>query len=328
MPPGEPLASRFCERFGLSVPIASAPMALASGGRLAQAVSAAGALGFVGGGYGDPEWVERELALVDPASIGVGFIDWAIAADPRAFELALARRPRAMFLSFGDPRAFAQRARAAGCAVFYQVQSLSQLPWALEAGAEVVVAQGSEAGGHGMDTRATMSFVPEVRDWLDAHAPATLLLAAGGIADGRGLAAALALGADGALIGTRFWATAESLAPDGAKQRALAIAGDETRRSRIFDVLRRKNWPREYGFRAYRNEMHRRWEGREADLEADPAAARAEFDAAVARGDFDIANVTVGEAVGLVRDLPPAAEMVARLAREARAVLNRLTRVS
>jgi nitronate monooxygenase len=327
-PMKDPLRTRFAERFGLTVPIASAPMALASGGRLAQAVSDAGALGFVGGGYGDADWTRRELALADARSVGCGFITWAIEADCRAFDIALEFRPRALFLSFGDPRPFARRARAAGIVVFCQVQTLAQLPVALEAQADVIVAQGTEAGGHGMQARTTMSFVPELRDRLDAQAPGTLLLAAGGIADGRGLAATLALGADGALVGTRLWACAESLAAEGAKQRALAIDGDATCRSRIFDVLRRKNWPREYSFRAYRNAMHRRWEGLEAQLEVDPAAARAEFDAAAARGDYDVAHVTVGEAIGLVRDLPPAAALVERIAAEARAALRAVSSVS
>jgi len=114
------------------------------------------------------------------------------------------------------------------------------------------------------------------------------------------------LGADGALVGSRLWATQESLATPGAKAQAVATDGDGTARTAIFDILRRKNWPAPYDFRAIRNALHRQWEGRIDALQADPAAARAEYDAGVAAGDFSRAHATVGETVGLIRDLPPA----------------------
>ena len=184
--------------------------------------------------------------------------------------------------------------------------------------------QGGAAGGHGATAataRSTMVFVPEAADWLAAHAPDVLLLGAGGIADGRGLAALLLLGADGAMIGSRLWASAEALASPQAKAQALASNGDDTARSPIFDVLRRKDWPPRYDFRALRNALHRDWEGRIEQLRADPAAARAVYDAGVAAGDFAAAHVTVGEATGLIRDLPPAATILARIAAEAEARL-------
>jgi nitronate monooxygenase len=308
------MQTRFTRRFGLTVPIVLAPMAGASGGALAMAVSNAGGFGFVGGGYGDPEWTRRELGLCDADRVGCGFVTWAIAVDDRAFSIALERKPRAMFLSFGDPRSFAARAHAQGIPVFCQIQELAQLPQAIEAGAEVIVAQGSEAGGHGLDRRSVMCLVPEVRDWLDVHAPQVLLLAAGGVADERGLAASLALGADGAVVGTRFWATVESLAAPAAKAFALGLDGDSTCRSGIFDILRRKNWPQGYSFRAHRNPMHRRWEGREAALAAAPELARAEFDAATLAGDYECAHITVGECIGLIKTAPHAAALVDQFA--------------
>ncbi len=122
------LRTRFTDRFGLRIPLVCAPMAGVSGGALAAAVSGAGALGFVGGGYGDVEWTRRELERSDARAIGCGFVTWAIAADERAFDLALEFKPRALFLSFGDPRKFAQRARDRGIPVFCQIQTLAQLP--------------------------------------------------------------------------------------------------------------------------------------------------------------------------------------------------------
>lgn len=323
-------SSRLCRRFALSTPIVLAPMALAGGGALAAACSHAGALGLVGGGYGELAWTQREyaLALQQGAAerIGCGFITWKLDEDASALDWVLQHRPRAIMLSFGDPRPYAQRIARSGAALICQVQRLEQVPQALEAGAVAIVAQGAEAGGHGMDAlngRATIGFVPELADWLAAQAPQTLLLAAGGIADGRTLAAALVLGADGALVGSRLWATRESLAPEGAKQQALATGGDGTARSSVFDILRRKNWPAPYDFRAIRNTLHRQWEGRVEALRAAPEAARAEYEAGVKAGDFSRAHATVGEAVGLIHDLPPAGELIARMTRQAQALLQR-----
>ena len=325
------IPSRFASQFQLSVPIALAPMALASGGALAAACAQAGALGLVGGGYGELAWTQREYGLAlerGPAErIGCGFIVWKLDEDASALDWVLERRPRAVMLSFGDPRPYAARIAAAGAQLLFQVQRLEQVPVALEAGATVIIAQGSEAGGHGMDAnngRASLAFIPELADWLAAHAPQTLLLAAGGIADGRTLAAARVLGADGALVGSRLWATAESLAPAGAKQLAIASTGDSTARSSVFDILRRKSWPAPYDFRAIRNGLHRTWENRIAELRASPDAARAEYDAGVKAGDFSRAHATVGEAVGLINDLPPAADVIGRMGRDAEVLLARL----
>jgi nitronate monooxygenase len=173
-----------------------------------------------------------------------------------------------------------------------------------------------------MQARATISLVPEMADALAAQSPSTLLLAAGGIADGRGLAAALMLGADGVLMGTRLWASAESLASSGAVAAALQANGDETARSSVFDVLRRKNWPPEFDFRALRNRLHREWESRLVELRAAPQAARADYDAGVAAQDFDRAHVTVGEVVGLLRDAPPAAVLIERITKQAEALMR------
>ncbi|UUZ70331.1 nitronate monooxygenase [Polaromonas sp. P2-4] len=224
------LQTRLSRQFGLQTPLVLAPMALASGGALAAACAKAGTLGLVGGGYGDLAWTQAQYTLALQAAetqrIGCGFITWKLDEDASALDWVLdhpgADKPRAIMLSFGDPQPYAARIAAAGATLICQVQRLEQVPQALEAGAQIIIAQGGEAGGHGMNSlnsRATISFVPELADWLAAHSPDTLLLAAGGIADGRTLAAALVLGADGALVGSRLWATQESLAAQGAKTR-------------------------------------------------------------------------------------------------------------
>lgn len=322
------LQTRLTRQFGLQTPLVLAPMALASGGALAAACAQAGTLGLVGGGYGDLAWTRAQYTLAlqsldndeARARLGCGFITWKLDEDASALDWVLdhrgADKPRAIMLSFGDPQPYAARIAAAGATLICQVQRLEQVPQALQAGAQIIVAQGGEAGGHGMNSlnsRATITLVPEVADWLAAHSPDTLLLAAGGVADGRTLAAALVLGADGALVGSRLWATRESLAAQGAKDQAVQATGDGTVRSPVFDILRRKNWPEPYDFRAIRNALHRQWEARIDTLRAAPDAARNDYDAGVKAGDFSRAHATVGEAVGLIRDLPPAAEVIARM---------------
>ena len=332
------LQTRLTRQFGLETPLVLAPMALASGGSLAAACANAGVLGLVGGGYGDLDWTQKQYSLACRQTLtgsarnrlGCGFITWKLDENASALDWVLDHpaddKPRAIMLSFGDPRPYAARIAAAGATLICQVQRMEQVPQALEAGARIIVAQGGEAGGHGMNSlnsRATLTFVPELADWLAAHAPDTLLLAAGGIADGRTLAAALVLGADGALVGSRLWATKESLASQGAKDQALATNGDGTARSSIFDILRRKNWPAPYDFRAIRNPLHRRLESSAHNLLADPAAARAEYDEGVEAGDFSRAHATVGEAVGLITDLDAAEGVIRRMSLGANAVLNR-----
>jgi nitronate monooxygenase len=329
------LNTRFAQHFQLSTPIALAPMALATGGALAAACAQAGALGLIGGGYGDLTWTQREYTLAhellkeDPLSharLGCGFITWKLDENPEALKWVLTQKPCAIMLSFGDPRPYAQRIQAAGAKLICQVQRLDQVPQAIEAGAAVIVAQGGEAGGHGanaLEGRSTFTLVPEIADYLAIHAPSTLLLAAGGVADGRGLAAALMLGADGVLVGSRLWATQESLAAAGAKTQATHTNGDCTARSEVFDILRRKNWPTPYDFRAIRNDLHRSLENDMAGLKANPDAARANYDAGVKAGDFSRAHATVGEAVGLIADVPKAQELITRISEQAVHALSR-----
>lgn len=313
------LSTRLTERLDIEAPILCAPMAFATGGRLAAAVTEAGGLGLIGGGYGDPAFVEAEFRAAGNARVGCGFITWHLGDEAPALHAALAHRPAAMMLSFGDPRPHAEAIRAAGALLICQVQTLAHARLAREAGADVVVAQGAEAGGHGA-TRATMTLVPEVRDTLG---PDALVLAAGGIADGRGLAAALALGADGVLMGSRFWASAEALSHPRHREAALAAGGDDTVRQRATDIARGYDWPREYTARVLNNAFVQRWEPQPEAHRAAAEAERAAYAAAVQAGDPNAAGVFVGEAAGLIYDAPSAREIVTRTVAEAEAVMRR-----
>jgi nitronate monooxygenase len=317
------MTTRLTEYFGTDNPILLAPMAEVSGGSLAAAVTAAGGLGMVGGGYGDAGWLRREIDEAHGARTGVGFITWSLARNPALLDVALESRPATVMLSFGDPGPLAERIRAAGVPLTVQVQTLDQARRALEVGADVIVAQGGEAGGHGMSVRSTFTLVPDVVDLAAVQSPGTLVVAAGGVSDGRGLAAALALGADGVLVGTRLWASAEALVTPQAHRRAIDAVGDETLRTTVYDFVRQRDWPTEYNARLVRNALVDKFHGNEPELVARLAEEIGRFDEATDAQDYDVITPLVGEAVGQVRDIRPAADIVRDMVADARRILHR-----
>jgi len=312
------IRTKLTDMFELQHPLILAPMGGVAGGALAAAVSNAGGLGLVGGGYGDREWLRTELSVVKAGTKrpwGVGLITWSI--EPDVLDLALSYRPDAFILSFGDPRPHVPAIRKAGCRLICQVQDLAQAKLAAAAGADLIVAEGNEAGGHS-GTRGTLPFVPAA---VDAVAPLPVV-AAGGIADGRGLAAALALGAQGALLGTRFYASTEALGHARAKARLVAGAGDDTVRTRVFDVVRGYPWPREFPGRALRNTFVERWQGREDDLITRLENEQSAYQNAARSGDTDVAVVWAGEAIDLITSIESAAALVSRISSEAEAQIR------
>lgn len=315
------LATRLTRALDLRLPIVSAPMAFAGGGALAAAVSRAGGLGLIGGGYGDPSWLEQQFAAASGERVGVGFITWSLRKSPSMLTDVLKHKPAAVMLSFGDPRPFAEEIRGAGAALICQCQDMAHVMDAVEVGADVVVAQGAEAGGHGA-LRGTLSFVPEVADYLAEHAPDALLLAAGGIGDGRGLAAALMLGADGVLVGTRLWASTEALVKEGHHRAILETDGDGTLRTNTPDIARQLPWPRGFTARVRRNAFTERWHGREAQLEAAVAVEGPRYRQAFEAGDPEHTAVWFGEAAGVIHAIEPAAAIVERMAVQAAARLR------
>lgn len=315
------IKTRLTDFLDIEHPILQAPMAFSAGGALAAAVTHAGGLGFIGGGYGDAHWLDQQFALAGNATIGCGFITWSMAENPALLTQALARKPKAMFLSFGNPEPFVAQIKDAGVHLICQVQTLKDAIHAIDVGADIIVAQGAEAGGHG-EARSTFTLVPEVASYIDAHAPDVILVAAGGVADGRGLAASLMLGADGVLIGSRFWAAQEALVHPDMWRAALDATGDATLRSKIVDIVRSRNWPERYTLNLVRNAFSDKWHGNEDALRAD-ASAIAGWQTALSAGDTSIANVFVGEAAGLINDVAPAAEIIDRIIAQAKDHLSR-----
>ncbi len=315
-----PISTPLTARLGIQHPILSAPMDFIAGARLTKAVSAAGGFGILGGGYGDKAWLEQETTkLADVQNpFGIGFITWSLAKQPALLDIALQARPRAIMLSFGDPAPFAPRIKSSGALLICQVQDEAMARQALDAGADILVAQGTEAGGHGA-SRTTLDIVPAIVDLAAGRVP---VVAAGGIGDGRGLAAMMMLGASGVLLGTRFYASQECDGPEEAKRRICAATSGNSVRGIIFDLSRNNVWPAPFTGRCLINDHARRWMGREVELMQNVGAVAAEYAAARAAGDFDIAAVIAGEAVGLIHDIPPAGEIVDRIVTEAGQILN------
>jgi nitronate monooxygenase len=317
------LRTRLTQRLGLDHPVILAPMGFAAGGKLAAAVSAAGGLGLIGGGYGDERWLQEQMAAAGNQRVGCGFITWSLMKQSHLLEIALDRAPAAMFLSFGDPRPFADRIKEAGVPLICQVQTMTDARRAIEVGADVVVAQGAEAGGHG-SKRATFTLVPEVADLISARAPDTLLCAAGGVADGRGLAAALALGADGVVVGTRFWASEEALVHPNLQAAVVSASGDDTLRSRVIDMMRGLDfWPARYDLRTLRSTATDRWHGKEAELRAVAESEIARYAEDAARGDARNVSAIAGEAVGLIHEIAPAGTILRTMISEAEDILRK-----
>lgn len=303
------------DQFDLDVPLVSAPMAGVSGGRLAAAVSRAGALGMIGVRPGAaPGWLSEQLAEAAASArpFGVGFIGWSLAADEELLPLTIAARPALVSISFGQIDEYVAPLHDAGIVVATQAGNLDEALAADAVGVDVIVARGGEGGGHGRNEVATLPLLQEVLEAVD-----TPVLAAGGIGGPRGLAAVLAAGAAGAWVGTAFITCPEADSAAEARQLAIEARTTDTVYSRIFDLALGLGWPAEYGGRSLVNEVTRRWQGREDELAAAGPAAVALGDqimSARAAGDADFSAVYAGQSVGLVETARPAADVVAEFA--------------
>ena len=321
------LKTAFTELLSIQHPVVLAPMGGVSGGELAAAVSNAGGLGLIGtgapkrGSLVDPAQFEPEIARLlerGTKTWGIGFLAWAVTRE--VIEQALSHRPAVIMLNFGDPSPFADLVHQGGSVLIVGATDLDEVRQALAAGADVIVAQGTEAGGH-CGRRATLPFVPAA---VDVAAP-TPVLAAGGIADGRGLAAALVLGASGAMLGTRFEATQEANIAPWRVKAIVEGRGEDTERSRVTDLVwGGGDWPRKWGARTLRNAVLEQWRGREEEFEEEitaNAATREAYETAAAAGDPSVAPVWASEAIDLVTDIVPAGELVEAIVSQAEIAL-------
>lgn len=261
------IRTRFTELFGLEHPVMSAPMAMHSGGLLAAAVSGAGGMGSFGGIHETegPDWVRGQAAVVRERTDGpfaIGFITPFLPVFAGHFQAALDARPDAIALSFADPGEWGRRVKEAGIPLICQAQTFADADLAVAAGADVLAAQGGEAGGH----TGTMSLLPLLAGMAERY-PEVPLLAAGGIASGRTLAAALLAGADGGWLGTAFVATREAVeVSDDHKAAVVASDGGDTVFTHVYDIAFGAPWPSAIGGRVRRDAFTERWAEREADL--------------------------------------------------------------
>jgi nitronate monooxygenase len=305
------LRTRLTELFGIEYPIMSAPMAQHSGGTLAAAVSSAGGFGTFGGinPPGGEHWVRDQIAFTRSKAdkpFGVGFITPFLPVFESQFQAALDGRASAIVFSFSDPLPYLRRVKDAGPLAICQVQTLELARMAVDAGADVLIAQGNEAGGH----TGTMTLLPLLTSVLDAY-PNMPILAAGGITSPRALAAVLSAGADGAMLGTAFLATPEAVeVTDAHKQRIVASDGQDTVYTPIYDLLGIAPWPAGIAGRVYRNEFAREWLGREEELRERRDEIAPRLRDAEQRGDLERTAVYYGQGAGAIDAVRPAAEVL------------------
>src|SRR5437763_4575101 len=327
------LKTALCERLGIELPIIQAPMGGAVGPSLAAAVSNAGALGMLVPWRADLEAVRQQIrqtrALTSrPFGVNLNL------EFPQEDRLAVCLEERVPVVSFfwRDPSSLVPRAKAGGAMVLHTVGSAADARHAVNSGVDVIVAQGWEAGGHVRGTVATMALVPAV---VDAVSPVPVV-AAGGIADGRGLAAVLALGAAGAWIGTRFLASNEAAIHPRYRERILqANEADTIYLDNLFDI----RWPNA-PHRTLRNQTVQTWEttGRPASgkrpgegevigtsKSVGPIVRYQSYTpGADAEGDIDAMSLWAGQSVGLVSKTQSAADIVREIAEQADSILRRL----
>ena len=321
-----------CDRLGIDLPIIQAPIGGAAGAPLAAAVSDAGGLGTVAVTAFGAE-VAREKIREVRARTSKPFSANLLMPFPyeEVLEVCLEERVPAVSFFWGDPSPYVERFHAAGATVLLQVGSVEEARQAVDAGVDIIVAQGWEAGGHVRGDVATLPLVPSV---VDAVAPVPVV-AAGGIVDGRGLAAVLALGAAGAWIGTRFLASEEVSIHPHYRERVLRGTAAETVHTMLFDV----KWP-DAPHRVLRSSTFTAWEaaGRpssgqrpgEGDVLATDAYGNTvvRYQSATARsdheGDIEAFPLWAGQGVGLVNKVQPAGEIVREIAEDAKRILKRL----
>lgn len=320
------LHTKLVEMLRISHPIVSAPMTMHCGGKLAAAVSQAGGLGSFGGINPEgPDWVRQQIRHVRSQTdrpFGVGFITQLIPDLPDNFQAVLDEKVPVIAFSFADPKPWLAQAKDSGALVMCQVQSMEGAEEAVSAGADLLVAQGNEAGGH----TGGMNSLPFLIRLLNQY-PQLPVLASGGISDGRGLAAVLAAGAEGAWVGTAFLTTPEVVeVPDAFKERILLSDGEDTVFTRLYDQLGDAPWPKGIGGRVYRNRFVREWDGREEAILNNREELLSDAAQAWERHDPEVASVYMGQSAGGINSIRPAARVLQDICDQAESILRTRSR--
>ena len=311
------LRTPFCELFDADVPILQAATWPGTTPELVAAVCEAGAVGTIAGVFSSADELSESVRRVRTLTDRPFVVNHVVPAlDEDAFEATLAARPAAVSFALGDPAGLVERVHTAGAKVIHQVHTVSQARAAAAHGVDVVIAQGSEAGGQGMAAGVgAMALVPQV---VDAVAPIPVL-AAGGVADGRGLAGALALGAAGANVGTRFLASSEAGIEEDWKRRIVAIEAEEAVHFETWSAIMPPPPPGAYDVvpRVIRTDFVGEWEERPDDAAQQAERLRAEIMGAVRGGRAHELTPFTGQTAGLIHGVRPAGEIVRAMATEA-----------
>ncbi|MDQ2652127.1 MAG: nitronate monooxygenase [Chloroflexota bacterium] len=317
------ITTPLCCLLGIEHPVFNAPMSPTATGVLAAAVSNAGGFGMIGGS--SPEgapWLREQIAAARSLTrrpFGVGFIS-SFPGTPELVAVALEEGVVAINHSFTDPAPYVAPAHAAGVKLFAQVQTLADAIRAAAAGVDVIIAQASEAGGHA-GSIGTFALLPAI---VDAVSPIPVV-AAGGIADGRGLAAALMLGAQAVWMGTRFVATPEWGGQVWKQQAILAATSDDTVQTGVYDRLLGRPFPEGINDRVVRNAFVTQW-GDAANVDPTDRALQEQLLRARERGDTTVAGVSAGVSSGLITAMQPAADIVHTVVRDAEDLLRQRPR--
>jgi NAD(P)H-dependent flavin oxidoreductase YrpB (nitropropane dioxygenase family) len=303
-----------CKLLGIDVPVFQAGMSTYTTPALVAAVSNAGGLGIIGGLGRTPDELRSEIKQVrELTSRPFGVNHVLCRLNPAALQVTLAQRVPVLSLAWGRSAELTYQAHEAGVTVLHMVTTPEEAGLVASDGADVVVAQGTEGGGH-VGLISTLPLVPLVVDVVGG----VPVLAAGGIADGRGLAAVLMLGAQGALIGTRFLATPEARGRGHSKDVILNALGSQTAGSTFYDEVMGQAWPGAI-VRTITHPLIEQWAERQEEWADAAAQLRPSLEAAVAAGDL----VLAGESAGLVHDIVPAGELVGRIVHQAKELLSR-----
>jgi nitronate monooxygenase len=296
---------------GIELPIIGAPMGGRAGGRLAGEVSKAGGLGMLGAArYATPEWIADEVAIARAGGgdVGIGLMTWSLDDDATLLDAALEYEPKLISLSFGDPAPYVARIHDAGIPVLAQVNTIDDLRVAERAGVDIIVAQGGEAGGH-TGRVATLPLLQEILESTSLP-----VLAAGGVSTGRGLAAVLAAGGEGVLVGTILLASPETIGPDYARTRVLAAGSADTVYTPVFDRARHQPWPERWFGRALVNDFTDKFHGGGVDDDVIVDA----YDPA----DPNVGVVYAGQAAGMVTSGRAAGDVIRAMAAQAEQLLS------
>ena len=313
--------TRICGLLGIVHPIVLGGMGTATTAPLVAAVSNAGGFGTLGTSAFNAATLDTEIANIRERTekpFGINHLLFPIQEE--MFLVTLRARPAVAAFAWArkdqDLREYFQRAHDVGSKVMYMAGEVPEALRAAEAGADVIVAQGTEAGGHVV----WMASLPLVPMMVRALAPLPVL-SAGGIADGRGLAAALALGADGVLLGTRFMATPEAPIHANFKQAIVKSDGHDTVLTEIPDIASQRVWPGAMS-RAQRNQFIERWSGREWALRQNAREIGKQALAARLAGDVDNASLSFGQDAGLIDSIKSVKEVIQEIIKEAEEIIK------